>query len=347
MLRDLLIVTFMVATIVAFVIHLPGSSFLFLILFVATLATRAKYSHVLEKQLNFLSARLLQALIIVVTLGLLAAVSSVSLTSVAYWLVLIATASLPTMALFVIRGNLALSESKLNLEHLVKILRAFLESSSAEVCLIVLSLAGLHFWNIPAAILLPQLIACELALILPLRALNKDRSSPNSIQVSTHNLRSLLFGAKLIRKYFSFGLLASSLAYLNYLWFFNLHNLSPNFLDTSLPQYTEATTLTVFTLVLCLLATVFFERVDRHEKLNNELFFANKDLVRASGLTLVLLAAVIYLPGLKSLFHTAPLSLMDWASAMLIVGFYAGFRLLQRYTRKHTRQALIELHRSS
>jgi hypothetical protein len=88
-----------------------------------------------------------------------------------------------------------------------------------------------------------------------------------------------------------------------------------------------------------------FERADVHDKFFTKYLWSNPRLLIALGVSLFLIGNVIYNPIVGPYFSSAPLDLMDWASAIMFAGLYMVIRLLQRHTRKHTRKAVVKLHK--
>ena len=77
-----------------------------------------------------------------------------------------------------------------------------------------------------------------------------------------------------------------------FLLFFARHHLSPVHLSTFNPLYSEATTLTYLTLVLCLYVYLLFERSDVHEKFFTGYLLSNTKLLIAFAVSFVLGLAV-------------------------------------------------------
>lgn len=227
--------------------------------------------------------------------------------------------------------ELSTTQAHLTRQAVVRAIRTNLTSGSSQLALVVLGVAGLAAYHLPPAITFMQIIALDLLLCAPIAALayEKNYLKLNKIRWQTP---------------VAFGILAALIGFANYLFFFARHNLSPFYIDPGLPMYHQATSLTLLTILFCVLAYLLFERADHHEQFFTEHLHSNDKLLQGFGLSLVLLAAIIYLPWLQPIFSTAPLDIVDWASALLAACVYALLRLLQRHTRKHSRHAVLKLH---
>ena len=153
------------------------------------------------------------------------------------------------------------------------------------------------------------------------------------------DLHDHIINPSAVRGFVGFGLLAAVFAYGNFLLFFVRHHLSPQHLNTALPLYHQATTLTYLTPVLCLYIYLLFERSDVREKFFSSYLWSNKKLLIAFALSFLLIGNIIYNPWVQPYFSAGPLTILDWLSALLWAGFYLIFRLLQRGTHKHPRPA--------
>lgn len=141
-----------------------------------------------------------------------------------------------------------------------------------------------------------------------------------------------------------FGVWAAIATYASYLLFFAYNVLSPVFIDTSSQLYAQATTVALITLALCQALNILFTRGDDHKRLGTNHLWKNQKLLRAYGVSAFLLLNAVYNPLFQAMLGTAALSFVDWVAAIFGAGLYVGGRRLQRYTRLHTRHALIKLH---
>lgn len=346
MLQDLLIAFLGVLAVVALMAHAPGSAVLLIIVGVFFMYRRSAYEPVLEKQLNMLAGWLARAILAVAVAVIIAGLLTPAPHSVtAFFGTALVLSLLPLTVPLALRGKSARSHSALARHHAIRILRSALGAAAAAFTLVLLSLAGFAWLHINAVISVPQLLALDvLVLALPLSAVQFDAKPPKLLKVSAGNLREHTLSLRALRGYLGFGLLAAVFAYAGYLLAFARQHLNPQFIDPSLPLHREAATLAFATLALCLSLAILFERVDQHENFFAPFLTSNKKLLRAFLGSCLLLLAVIYLPGVNRLFQSAPLSALDWLTALLLAALYGGARLLQRHTRLHTRDAVVKLH---
>ncbi|HEY4963438.1 MAG TPA: cation-transporting P-type ATPase [Candidatus Saccharimonadales bacterium] len=241
----------------------------------------------------------------------------------------------------------AIEQGRLTFQNIKKAARCALTDNAGELITVLIGLATLAMFHVPPAISPIQILAIDVvAQILPITALGWDKPLDNLMKEKPRNLKDHIINRKAIGGFIGFGALAAIFAYLNFLLFFVRHNLSPTYIGTTNPIYLEATTLTYLTLVLCLYVYLMFERADIHEKFFTKYLWSNSRLLIALGVSLFLIGNVVYNPVVGPYFNSAPLSLMDWVTAIMFAGLYMVFRLLQRHTRKHTRKAVVKLHES-
>jgi Ca2+-transporting ATPase len=240
----------------------------------------------------------------------------------------------------------AIEQGRLTFQNIKKAARCALTDNAGELITVLIGLATLAMFHVPPAISPIQILAIDVvAQILPITALGWDMPLDNLMKEKPRNLKDHIINPKAISGFIGFGALAAIFSYLNFLLFFTRHNLSPTYIGTTNPLYLEATTLTYLTLVLCLYVYLMFERADVHDKFFTKYLWSNPRLLIALGVSLFLIGNVIYNPIVGPYFSSAPLDLMDWASAIMFAGLYMVIRLLQRHTRKHTRKAVVKLHK--
>lgn len=240
----------------------------------------------------------------------------------------------------------AIEEGRLTFQNIKKAARCALTDNAGELITVLLSLGAFSLFHIAPAIAAIQILAIDVvAQILPITALGWDKAQGNLMHEKPRDLHDHIINQRAISGFVGFGLLAALLAYGNYLYFFIRHNLSPQFLDRDLPLYHQATTLTFLSLVLCLYVYLMFERADSHTKFFTEYLWSNKKLLGAFGISFFLIANLIYNPWIQPYFSTGSLGFVDWLTAFFCAGLYMLLRLAQRHTRKHTRHAVIKLHR--
>ncbi len=239
----------------------------------------------------------------------------------------------------------AVETGRLTYQNIKKAARCALTDNAGELFTVLIGLSALALFHIAPAITAIQILAIDVvAQILPITALGWDQAQHNLMREKPRNLADHIINPVAVGGFLGFGLLAAVLAYGNYLFFFARHHLSAAYLDSTLPLYHQATTLTYVTLVLCLYIYLIFERSDRHEKFFTNYLWSNKKLIGAFLLSFLLIGNMVYNPWFQPYFSTSSLSPFDWLSALVCAGLYMILRLLHRHTRKHSRKAVLKLH---
>jgi Ca2+-transporting ATPase len=141
------------------------------------------------------------------------------------------------------------------------------------------------------------------------------------------------------------GTLIGGLAFLNYLWFFERNGISAQNLTPHSPIHLQATALTYLTLILCLLVNVLQRRTN--DGLFSRYQLHNKSLWLAMGLSLASILGILYVPWIAPYFHTAPLGIVDWLTALSAVAIFIAIREFQRINKKHHRRTVVALHRAT
>jgi len=218
---------------------------------------------------------------------------------------------------------------------LTKVARAVLTDSLALVVTFALSLIVLNTQHLPLAIRLIQVLGLALLLSWPVATLRHDT---HKHKVRDTHQRQVVF------EILAFGLVAASLAYLNYSWFFVRHGLSAAYLDTTSNLYMEATSVTLLTLLLCQTVHLVFVRNDHEKRLSHTFLRGNQELHRAWAVSAFILLNLLYNPLLQVVFKTAGLDFWDWLSALLMASLYTGLKVIQRHSREHTHHAVLKLH---
>lgn len=256
-----------------------------------------------------------------------------------FFIVCIVAAVVPAGLAFESSLPVGIIKRRARSQNIISVVRSALTCNAAELLTVLLGLATLSLLSVPPAITTRQILAIDIiTLILPVMALGWDKIQHRQTSEPLINRQTAL-------RLTGFGGLAGLLSYANFAFFFVRHGLSARFLDTGLPLYAEATTLTFLSLVLCLCVHLVFERSDRREKFFTRYLWSNERLMGGFAASLILIINLLYNPWIQPYFGTTALSLGDWLSVLACTVLYFGFRLLQRHTRKHTRRAVVQLHR--
>ena len=218
-----------------------------------------------------------------------------------------------------------------------KILRCSVTDAVALVTVLVVGFVMDIVFDIPPGMLLVQLLGViVLSQAYPISTLKHDKRKHkprHHIQVKIETP--------------AFGIMAGLITYISYLLFFAYNALSPVFIDSTSELYQQATTVALVTLAFCLAINLFFIRADEHPRVLTSHIMNNKKLLTAFGLSFFLILNVVYNPWLQTVFSTEAIGVVEWAAAIFCAGIYSVLRHVQRYTRKHTRQSVIDLHKQT
>jgi Ca2+-transporting ATPase len=158
------------------------------------------------------------------------------------------------------------------------------------------------------------------------------------------NLRDHIISLPAVLGFIGFGALSAGLGYINFLFFFVRNNSAIAGAHTNTSIYMRATVLTYVTIVLCQFVNLMLVRTDDQERVFSSYLWSNKKLLGAFVISFFCIFNIMYNPLVRPYFHTGPLSLGDWLWAILAAVICLAVRLLQRYSRKHSRKAVLELH---
>ncbi len=224
------------------------------------------------------------------------------------------------------------------------VLRSTLASNTASLACVLLSLIILITIKVAPILTAPELLLASILLIVPLIALISDSPRDKYMTAKPKDPEIQIFNPSSFIGLLGFGLIAAALSYSSFIIFFNRAGISPvNLTDLTLPLYHHATTQAFLTLSICTMLFLFFERADNHAKVYSEYLWENKKLLLAIAGSIGLIILAIYTPAGQFIFGTQSLNLIDWLIAIAAGGIYIGLRQIQRYTRKHTRKAVLQL----
>lgn len=224
------------------------------------------------------------------------------------------------------------------------IFRSLIATSTAGVVCVIFSLTALSSYKIAPVLTPPLLILAGLMLVLPLRAMAFDKPEEAYLKTKPKDPEKQVFNVFSFIGLLGFGLMTAGLSFVAYLLYFQIIGVSAiNLTDFNVPLYHQATTLAFLTFNLCTMLYIIFERADQHPKIYSDYLIDNSKLLIAFGFNIALILLVIYTPQLQFIFKTGPLGWMEWLTAFACSGLYILLRQIQRYTRKHSRKAIIEL----
>ncbi|HSX28565.1 MAG TPA: cation-transporting P-type ATPase [Candidatus Saccharimonadales bacterium] len=231
----------------------------------------------------------------------------------------------------------AIEQGRLTFKNIKKAARCALTDNAGELITVLMSLIGQAVFHVPIAIVAVQILAIDvIAQIFPVTALGWDPAQSNLMKDTPRNVREHIINGQAAAEFLTYGLLAASLAYTNFLFFFVRHNVNPVHVDTHLTLYTQATVLTYLTIVLCQFMNLLLVRTDEHEPFFTSYLWSNKKLLAAFGLSIFCILNIVYNPLVQPYFHGASLDSTDWILAAGAALFYLGVRLAQRNLRRLT-----------
>ncbi len=239
----------------------------------------------------------------------------------------------------------AVQQGRLTFQNIKKAARCALTDNAGELLTILASLLGQAVFHVPMAITAIQILAIDVvAQIAPITALGWDEAQRELMHDKPRRLKDHIINRHTAAEFVSFGALSASLAYLNFLFFFVRHDETITHVSTKSSVYMSATILTYVTIVLCQFMNLMLVRSDSHEKFFTNYLWSNKKLLGAFAISFFCIFNIIYNPLIQPYFHAGPLSWSDWFYAILAAAIYLNIRLFQRYSRKHTRAALLTQH---
>jgi magnesium-transporting ATPase (P-type) len=216
-----------------------------------------------------------------------------------------------------------------------KTARIVLTDVSAIVSMLVIGSVVAQRWHVPAGLSFMQLLAIELFVIaLPTSIIAKGKAK----KADRHHFH---VKAEIVL----FGLISAGAAYLAYFMYFAGQGLSPVFIDTTGPFFLSASSISFITFALCQLINLMLVSADEQKNLFANHLWDNKKLNQATLVSIFLLLNAVYNPLLRPAFNLSAVGFDGWLIIVLAVTIYGSLRLLQRQSRKHTRHAVVKLHR--
>jgi Ca2+-transporting ATPase len=239
----------------------------------------------------------------------------------------------------------AIEQGRLTFRNITKAARCALTDNSGELFAVLISLAGQAFFHVPIAILAVQILAIDLiAELFPVTALGWDPAQNDLMHDQPRNLKDHIINRRTVGEFIGYGALAASLAYLNFLLFFARHGLDPRHMAPNGSLYAQATILTYVTLVLCQFINLLLVRTSTKESFFTKYLWSNKKLLLAFGLSIFCILQIVYNPWVQPYLNAHGLSVNDWLSAIAAMLIYLAVRLFQRWSLKHSRAVVLELH---
>jgi len=239
---------------------------------------------------------------------------------------------------------MAIEQGRLTFRNIRKAARCAMTDNMSELIIVLISLAAMAVWHIPAGITVVQILAIDVvAQIFPITALGWDPAPTQLMHEKPHDPRGHILNHKSVFEFVGFGLLAACLGYGNYLLYFLRHHISPEYLATSSSPYLQASILTYVTVVLCQFMNLLLVR-SQDQPLFSSYLWSNKKLLAAFAISAFCILNIVYNPIVQPYFGSSSLSGMDWLTALAAAVLYTGVRLFQLHTKTTSRRELIRKH---
>ncbi|MPZ79031.1 MAG: HAD-IC family P-type ATPase [Actinophytocola sp.] len=176
------------------------------------------------------------------------------------------------------------------------------------VPILVATLAGFPLVPINAM----QVLAIDLGSdVLPALALGAEPPEPGAMDVPPRKRRQRLFSWALVRRFLFLGSIQAAGATALFFWHIHTAGIPFDQFTSGNPVYREALTMAQAVIVFSQFFNALTVRSDRHSVFRLGLL-SNRALVGAGLIGIGIMCAISYVPILQAVFHTAPLSIMDW-----------------------------------
>ncbi|HSX16688.1 MAG TPA: cation-transporting P-type ATPase [Patescibacteria group bacterium] len=217
-------------------------------------------------------------------------------------------------------------------------------SNSAELVVNLVGLAAATLFGLPLALSVMEILAIDLiAELFPIAALGADKADRDLMDEPPRNPKDHILNGRAITDLLWCGILIGGFAFANFLWFFHRHGVGGSSVATGSILHMKATALTYLTIVLCQLFNILQRR--SQQGLFTRYQFHNKSLWLAMLLSIFCVFNIIYNPWIAPYFHASSLGLVDWLYAFGAAALFIAIREFQRFSKKHSRKAVLTLHR--
>jgi magnesium-transporting ATPase (P-type) len=173
---------------------------------------------------------------------------------------------------------------------------------------------GLSGGSIPLPLTVMQVLAIDLGTdMLPAIALGTEKAEPGTMTRPPRPRDERLLGPRVLARAYGFvGLIEGLLGLAAFMFSFVLGGWRPGAaLPSSGTAYVQATTMTQTGIVMGQVGAGMAMRTNRRSVFSIGIF-TNRFLLVAIAFELALAAALIYVPGLNSAFHQAPIGVAEW-----------------------------------
>ncbi len=217
-------------------------------------------------------------------------------------------------------------------------------SNAAELVVNLVSLFAATVFHVPLALSVMEILAIDLiAELFPIAALGGDKADRDLMNETPRNPTDHILNTAAILDLLWCGVLIGGFAFGNFLWFFHRHGVRAEHFNAASTLAMQATALTYLTIVLCQLLNILQRR--SRQGLFTRYQFHNKSLWLAMLLSLFCVLNIIYNPWVAPYFKAGALGWADWGYALGAAAIFIAIREFQRYSGKHSRKAVLALHK--
>jgi magnesium-transporting ATPase (P-type) len=183
-----------------------------------------------------------------------------------------------------------------------------------------------------------QVLAIDLGSdVMPALALGTERTEPGTMARPPRPSREHLFNWAVVRRFCFLGSIQSAGVVAAFFWRIHSAHLPFSAFTHANPTYREALTMTQAGIVVSQFFNSFAVRTEEQSVVRVGIF-SNKPLVLAGLFGIFFVSCISYVPVLRSVFNTAPLTVSDWLILMSL-----GALLL---IAEETRKAIVRLRRT-
>ncbi|MFW6457418.1 MAG: cation-translocating P-type ATPase, partial [Planctomycetota bacterium] len=218
----------------------------------------------------------------------------------------------------------AVEEGRTIYNNIAKVVLASLTTNTAELVAVLLGLVGIAIGNIAIPILAIQILAIDLlAEIMPLTFLCFDPPGPELMKQYPREREKHILDRRTGNEVAFLGLLIGTLAVGNYFLYLHRHGLSLTMDAIGGLDYMRASTITWLTVGYCQFVNILSRRYHLTSIFNRNIV-TNKILLGSIFVSIGLMFAGIYGPGISSFLEFAGIGLVDWMYVFGSAGVFLG-----------------------
>jgi Ca2+-transporting ATPase len=231
----------------------------------------------------------------------------------------------------------AVEEGRTIYNNIRKVVLASLTTNTAELVAVLLGLVGMIMGNWAIPILAIQILAIDLlAEIMPLTFLCFDPPTPELMKEPPRSREDHILNLGTGTEVAILGCLIGGLAVGNYFLYMHRHGLELLQGDIRTLGYFRASTMTWLTIAYCQFVNILSRRY-RYTSIFNRNILTNRILFGSVVISMALVLAGVYLPGLSDFLQFADITLVDWlyvwGAAGIFLAVWEGIKAVRRSRR--------------